>query len=116
MIVAVSCTTGPRLEYPDMKHRRFLKGIAFCLLALLAGLFAFLYITSRGQHRKYEIDYTIPAIGSWPSVGDLQVGIGVRQIIPLMNATTLGQTSTAMVPTTQISILTWMPTAMILLT
>ena len=45
-----------------MKHHRFLKGIAFCLLAFPTGFFVFRYITSRRQHRKYEIDYTIPAI------------------------------------------------------
>ena len=67
-----------------MKHHRFLKGIAFCLLALLTRLFVSLYITSRGQHRKHEIDYTIPSINNQPSVGDLQVGIGVREITPLM--------------------------------
>ena len=67
-----------------MKHHPFLKGIAVCLSTLLAGLFVFFYTTSRGLHRKYKIDYTIPAINNWPSVGNLQVGIGVRQITPLM--------------------------------
>ena len=67
-----------------MKHHPFLKGMAVCLSTLLAGLFVFFYATSRGLHRKYKIDYTIPAINNWPSVGNLQVGIGVRQITPLM--------------------------------
>ena len=52
-----------------MKHHPFLKGMAVCLSTLLAGLFVFFHTTSRGLHRKYKIDYTIPAINNWPSVG-----------------------------------------------
>ena len=54
------------------------------LVEFIPQLIIFIGLIIIGMVFEYEIDYTIPAIGSWPSVADLQVSIDVRQITPLM--------------------------------
>jgi len=66
-------------------RHRIITGIVTILFVLVFGAYATLWITSHGPHREYEIDYTLPAQGEWEEVGDLEVGIAVRDVTPLMD-------------------------------
>ena len=56
-------------------------GMPLLLILLAAGYTSY---TMRGPHREYEINYVLPAPGEWEPVGDLEVGIAVRDVSPVM--------------------------------
>jgi hypothetical protein len=56
-------------------------GVPLLLMLLLAGYVTY---TMRGPHREYSVDYVLPAPNAWDAVGNLEVGVAVRDVSPLM--------------------------------
>lgn len=65
-------------------RHKVLSGILGAVLLLLVAAFGFVRYRMQGPHREYEIDLVLPAPDAWGPVGSLEVGVGVRDITPLM--------------------------------
>ena len=61
-----------------------IKVIVFILMLSSLGLAVLLFITSRGTDRDYAIDYTLPLNNEWTKIGSLEVGVGIRDVTPVM--------------------------------
>lgn len=57
--------------------------LAMLLTVVLIG-FVYVRIKMVGPHREYEISFVAPAVNAWETVGDLEVGVAVRDVTPRM--------------------------------
>ena len=57
-------------------------GVVLVLLILALALTIYIRIQMQGPHRDYAVDYVLPAPDAWEDVGDLEVGVAVRDITP----------------------------------
>ena len=69
-----------------MSRHKILTGILGTLLLLFLAGFGYIRYKMYGPHRDYEIDLVLPAPGHWPTVGDLEVGVAVRDVTPNLEA------------------------------
>ncbi|MCK5861970.1 MAG: neutral/alkaline non-lysosomal ceramidase N-terminal domain-containing protein, partial [Candidatus Hydrogenedentes bacterium] len=67
-----------------MSRHKIITGIFGVFLLLFLVAFSYVRYTMYGPHRGYEVDYVLPAPGAWEAVGDLEVGVAVRDVSPLM--------------------------------
>ena len=68
-----------------MKRHKLLSGIFIVLLLLFCVIFGYVRFKMRGEHREYAIDFVLPESDGWKQIGDLEVGVAVRDITPSMD-------------------------------
>lgn len=67
-----------------MSRHKILSAIALTFLFVFLLGFGYVRYKMYGPHRAYAIDYVLPAPGQWAAVGELQVGVAVRDVSPRM--------------------------------
>jgi len=68
-----------------MSRHKILSGIALTFLFVFLLGFGYVRYKMYGPHREYEIDYVLPAPGQWAATGELEVGVGVRDVSPSLD-------------------------------
>jgi len=68
-----------------MSRHKIITGILGAILFLFLVACGYIRYKMHGPHRGYEIDYVLPAPGAWGTVGDLEVGVAVRDVTPNMD-------------------------------
>ncbi len=67
-----------------MSRHKIITAILGIVLCLFLTGFGYVRYKMYGPHRHYEVDFVLPAPGAWEAVGQLEVGVAVRDISPRM--------------------------------
>lgn len=67
-----------------LARHKILRALLILLVILFATGFGYVRYKMHGPHREYELDIVLPVAGAWEPVGDLQVGVGKKDVTPDM--------------------------------
>lgn len=68
-----------------LARHKILSSILTIVLGVIVVLFGYIRYRMYGPHRDYAIDLVKPEIGKWAPTGELEVGVAIRDITPLMS-------------------------------